>query len=103
MNLKDLEYRSQSSLRGLAVAIVSLSTLTTLLKSCFWVRSSSNMSFAAQYTDLLSEEWLTAIGYDGVRTTEIPAWRRAHMSNLVNAFDFDHVRLQPFFPSLNPN
>jgi hypothetical protein len=29
----------------------------------------------------------------GSGTTEIPAWRRAHMSNLVSAFDFDHVSI----------
>jgi phospholipase C len=36
------------------------------------------------------ETWLEALGYTGVQTTEMPAWRRAHMSNLVGAFDFDH-------------
>lgn len=36
------------------------------------------------------EEWLEAQGYTGVRSNEVPPWRRAHLSNLVNAFDFDH-------------
>lgn len=36
------------------------------------------------------ETWLEAQGYTNVRSQEIPPWRRAHMSNLVNAFDFDH-------------
>jgi phospholipase C len=40
---------------------------------------------------IATEEWLEALGYEGARTTEIPVRRRAHMSNLVNAFDFDHV------------
>ncbi|KAK5689583.1 hypothetical protein LTR97_012756 [Elasticomyces elasticus] len=39
---------------------------------------------------LFVEEWLQALGYDNVQSKELPPWRREHMSNLVNAFDFDH-------------
>ena len=35
------------------------------------------------------ETWLEALGYKNVRTPNITPWRRAHMSNLVNAFDFN--------------
>jgi phospholipase C len=35
------------------------------------------------------ENWLQAKGKSAV-TDQMPAWRRAHMSNLVKAFDFDH-------------
>jgi phospholipase C len=41
------------------------------------------------------ETWLEALGYKGVVTDQMPAWRRAHMSNLVNAFDFDNVSFHP--------
>jgi phospholipase C len=37
-----------------------------------------------------SEAWLEALGYKGATTDQMPEWRRAHMSNLLNAFDFDH-------------
>lgn len=40
------------------------------------------------------EQWLEALGYSGVTTDQMPAWRRAHMSTLLNAFDFDHVIIQ---------
>ncbi len=36
------------------------------------------------------EQWLEAIGYTGVQTDQMPPWRRDHMSNLLNAFDFEH-------------
>ena len=39
---------------------------------------------------LFVEEWLEAHGYKNVQTENITPWRRQHMSNLVNAFDFDH-------------
>ena len=37
---------------------------------------------------LFLETWLAAKGYNNVQTAEMAPWRRAHMSNLVNAFDF---------------
>lgn len=40
-----------------------------------------------------AEQWLEALGHKGATTDQMPAWRRAHMSNLLNAFDFDHVSL----------
>ena len=39
---------------------------------------------------LFVETWLEALGYTGVQTTQMPSWRRRHMSNLLSAFDFDH-------------
>lgn len=44
--------------------------------------------------NLFVEEWLTALGYSGIRTNEMSPWRREHMSNLLNAFDFDNVSPQ---------
>ncbi|KAH8816010.1 non-hemolytic phospholipase C precursor [Xylogone sp. PMI_703] len=35
------------------------------------------------------EEWLSELGYN-VTTDQMNDWRREHMSNLLNAFDFDH-------------
>lgn len=37
------------------------------------------------------EEYLTAKGYSNVTADQLSDWRREHMSNLVNAFDFDNV------------
>lgn len=34
------------------------------------------------------EQWLSALGHKNVTSQEIPSWRRAHMSDLVSAFDF---------------
>ncbi|RFU31593.1 hypothetical protein B7463_g4716, partial [Scytalidium lignicola] len=36
------------------------------------------------------EAWLEALGYEGVVTDQMSSWRRTHMSNLLNAFDFDN-------------
>ncbi|EFX01061.1 non-hemolytic phospholipase c [Grosmannia clavigera kw1407] len=36
------------------------------------------------------EQWAAANGYEGVYSEELTPWRRAHMSNLVAAFDFEH-------------
>ncbi|KAK3670244.1 hypothetical protein LTR78_009899 [Recurvomyces mirabilis] len=36
------------------------------------------------------EQWLEALGYNNIQSKELPPWRREHMSNLVNAFDFDN-------------
>jgi phospholipase C len=37
---------------------------------------------------LFLETWLSAKGYTNISTPLMNPWRRAHMSNLVNAFDF---------------
>ena len=37
------------------------------------------------------EQWAAANGYEGVHSKELTQWRRDHMSNLVNALDFDNV------------
>jgi phospholipase C len=37
------------------------------------------------------EAWAAAKGYHGVHNDALTQWRRDHMSNLVNAFDFDNV------------
>ncbi|TVY91411.1 Phospholipase C [Lachnellula willkommii] len=44
----------------------------------------------SQFPDNL-QQWLEALGYNGTATDQMPAWRRQHMSTLLNAFDFDHV------------
>lgn len=40
---------------------------------------------------MFAEAWAAAQGYKGVYSQEITPWRRATMSNLVNAFDFENV------------
>ena len=48
--------------------------------------------FADHTSDIqFVEEWAAANGYKGVKTAAMTQWRRDHMSNLVNAFDFDNV------------
>ncbi|KAF3759903.1 putative hemolytic phospholipase C precursor [Cryphonectria parasitica EP155] len=39
---------------------------------------------------LFVEQYLTAKGYENITTTQMSDWRRTHMSNLLNAFDFDN-------------
>ena len=43
------------------------------------------------------EKWLEAKGYKNVVTSQMPAWRRTHMSDLVSAFDFS--KHDPSIPS----
>jgi len=68
-----------------------------------WTRGGRVFTEHADHTSqiMFLETWLEALGYSGVQTTEIPEWRRAHMSNLVNAFDFDHPDYSiPFLPEI---
>jgi hypothetical protein len=39
-----------------------------------------------------AEIFLTAHGYNNVTTEQLDDWRREHMSDLMNAFDFENVR-----------
>jgi phospholipase C len=48
------------------------------------------------------EQWLEAKGYN-VTTDQIPAWRRQHMSDLTNAFDFSNPDYSlPDIPDIDP-
>lgn len=42
------------------------------------------------------EQWAAANGYSGVQSKELTPWRRSHISDLVNAFDFDNVSINLF-------
>ncbi|KEF56329.1 phospholipase C [Exophiala aquamarina CBS 119918] len=58
-----------------------------------WTRTKTGAVFT-EHADhnsqiLFIEEWLAAQGKNVVTNQMVP-WRRQHMSNLVNAFDFDH-------------
>ena len=57
-----------------------------------WTRGGYVFTEHADHTSqiMFVEEWLEAHGYKSVRTENITPWRRSHMSNLINAFDFDH-------------
>ncbi|KAJ5218926.1 non-hemolytic phospholipase C precursor [Penicillium cinerascens] len=48
---------------------------------------------------MFAEAWAAAHGYKGVYSQEITPWRRATMSNLVNAFDFENPNFAN--PSIN--
>lgn len=37
------------------------------------------------------EQWAAAQGYSGVKSAELTPWRRSHISDLINAFDFENV------------
>ncbi|KAF3912765.1 hypothetical protein ABW20_dc0105965 [Dactylellina cionopaga] len=54
-----------------------------------WTRGGNVFTEHADHSSqiMFVEQWLAAKGYN-VTSSQIPAWRRAHMSNLVNAFDF---------------
>ncbi|PGH33019.1 phospholipase C [[Emmonsia] crescens] len=52
---------------------------------------------------LFIEEWLSAKGYDNVRTDGMVPWRRQNMANLLNALDFDNPDLSiPDIPKPAP-
>lgn len=57
-----------------------------------WTRGGHVFTEHADHSSqiMFVERWLEALGYDGVKSEEVPPWRREHMSDLVNAFDFDH-------------
>ncbi|KAI2791089.1 hypothetical protein POX_c03944 [Penicillium oxalicum] len=57
-----------------------------------WTRGSRVFTERADHNSqiLFVEQWLTARGYTGVQTDQMVPWRRAHMSNLVNALDLDN-------------
>ncbi|KHN99838.1 Phosphoesterase [Metarhizium album ARSEF 1941] len=58
-----------------------------------WSRGGNVFTEFADHTSDIQfvEEWAAAHGYRGVRTKALTQWRRDHMSNLLNAFDFDNV------------
>lgn len=62
-----------------------------------WTRGGNVFTEFADHTSDIQfvEEWAAAQGYKGVRTKALTQWRRDHMSNLVNAFDFENVSLDP--------
>ncbi|TVY39251.1 Non-hemolytic phospholipase C [Lachnellula subtilissima] len=57
-----------------------------------WTRGGNVFTEMADHNSqiIFVEQWLEALGYNGVATDQMPAWRRQHMSTLLNAFDFDH-------------
>lgn len=57
-----------------------------------WTRGNRVFTERADHNSqiLFVEEWLKARGYQNIQTDEMVHWRREHMSNLVNALDFDH-------------
>lgn len=56
-----------------------------------WTRGSHVFTEHADHNSqiLFLEQWLQTKGHN-VRTDQMVEWRRQHMSNLVNAFDFEH-------------
>lgn len=57
-----------------------------------WTRGGNVFTEPCDHTSdiMFIEQWAKANGYD-VETPNITPWRRQHMSNLVNAFDFRSV------------
>ena len=62
-----------------------------------WTQGGNVFTEPADHTSdmLFVEEWAKANNI-ALHNDQISAWRRSHMSNLVNAFDFDNV--SPAFP-----
>ncbi|KID73815.1 Non-hemolytic phospholipase C [Metarhizium brunneum] len=60
-----------------------------------WTRGGNVFTEFTDHTSDIQfvEAWAAAHGYKDVRTKALTQWRRDHMSNLVNAFDFDHPDL----------
>ncbi|CEO59130.1 Putative Phospholipase C [Penicillium brasilianum] len=66
-----------------------------------WTRGNRVFTERADHNSqiLFVEQWLTARGYKGIQTDQMVPWRRAHMSNLVNALDLDNPDLSlPYIP-----
>ncbi|OJJ45717.1 hypothetical protein ASPZODRAFT_159969 [Penicilliopsis zonata CBS 506.65] len=66
-----------------------------------WTRGNRVFTERADHNSqiLFLEEWLTARGYQNIKTDQMVAWRREHMSNLVNALDLDHPDYSiPYIP-----
>ncbi|KAG5992829.1 hypothetical protein E4U43_003660 [Claviceps pusilla] len=57
-----------------------------------WTRGGNVFTEFADHTSDIQfvEQWAAMQGYKGVYTQAITPWRRQHMSNLVNAFDFNN-------------
>ncbi|WPG98303.1 Hypothetical protein R9X50_00109100 [Acrodontium crateriforme] len=57
-----------------------------------WTRGGNVFTEHADHTSqiLFVEKWLAAKGYKNIQSKEVNPWRREHMSDLVNMFDFDH-------------
>ncbi|EAS35164.3 phospholipase C [Coccidioides immitis RS] len=60
-----------------------------------WTRGGRVLTEHSDHTSqiLFIEEWLTAKGIENIKSPEVVPWRREHMSNLVNAFDFENPNL----------
>ncbi len=69
-----------------------------------WTRGGKVLTEHADHSSqiLFLEQFLQANGYD-FKTEQINGWRRDHMSNLVNAFDFDNVRILAHSPIEDQN
>lgn len=65
-----------------------------------WTRGNRVFTERADHNSqiLFVEEWLAARGYSNIKTDEMVAWRRSHMSNLVNALDLENVSPFPASP-----
>lgn len=57
-----------------------------------WTRGNRVFTERADHNSqiLFVEQWLTARGYKNIQTDQMVPWRREHMSNLVNALDFEN-------------
>ncbi|KAF2084809.1 phospholipase C [Saccharata proteae CBS 121410] len=72
-----------------------------------WTRGGNVFVDHADHTSqlLFLDAWLSAKGHNlsHPAASQIPAWRRTHMSDLVNAFDFAHPDYsQPSLPAAAP-
>lgn len=67
-----------------------------------WTRGNRVFTERADHNSqiLFVEQWLATRGYSNITTDQMVPWRRAHMSNLVNALDLDHVCFHNHLPTL---
>jgi hypothetical protein len=94
--IKVFEFLYGSSPHSAAEVKSLQSAPTTLRYSSSLVCKTSQFFFLIFFLPIVinpshAEEYLTTKGYNGVNTTQMSDWRRDHMSNLVNAFDFENV------------
>lgn len=70
-----------------------------------WTRGNRVFTERADHNSqiLFLEDWLTARGHKNITTDQMVLWRRNHMSNLVNALDFEHPDYSlPEIPDTGP-
>jgi phospholipase C len=95
------DHTSQCKIPAAPHPFIYGSNLLTQYSTIYWsVRSCAIPSKSSNLANIDRIEKLLAANGHNIQTQEISSWRREHMSDLVNAFDFENVRILGCFPYL---